>query len=112
MAGNGYGTVRTSTDAEMREYDAAPAFLRRVMQQAVAKWSARHLVDDYQELIHRRNKSSAQATAIIARFISSVDEPEDTYRVYGPDHPDANAHGLPLSPAENAIWSAADRGRT
>ena len=104
MAQNGYGTHHTTSHADFAAFDRLPAPLRQVLRYSVASWSAKHIGEDFDRLVLGRAKSPRQAAAIIARWISSVDEPEDTYRTYGPDHPEANAHGLPLSPAENAVW--------
>lgn len=87
---NGYGTYRTNRADAMAAYDAAPPPLRWIMRNAVAKWSAKHLVQQYWE--HRRaGLSQTKALMAIAAMIQR-EEAHDTRKTYGKTHPEAYPH--------------------
>lgn len=84
--GNGYGPYRTTVDASMMAYDAAPPAVRWLIRNAVAKWAAEPLA----KLYHARREFQTHEAAM--RHLSSVianREAADTLKAYGPAHPEA-----------------------
>ncbi|GHF33172.1 DUF6525 family protein [Seohaeicola zhoushanensis] len=106
MSGNGYGTYRTSRYDDMRAYDALPPEARAMLRTAVGSWAAESIGENLMQLTGRLGLSMLQAVAISAENIRNR-EAEDTYRHYGPSHPEADNHGRRLKPAPSANWGTA-----
>lgn len=107
MSGNGYGALMVSREQDMAAYDRCPAWLRREMQEAVPSWGAKRLLAQAANLERRYDEPYARRQ--IVEMMRNY-EAEDTYRYYGPSHPEACNHGRRLRPAPNAIgWPARRR---
>jgi flagellar basal body rod protein FlgC len=115
MSGNGYGDVRVTRAEDMQAYDRLPAAVRYIIQNAVANYSAKHIAADLRAVQQRFGASPEQFAAKLRRSIVELEEPEHTYQTYGPDHPEADAHGKVLPPHPFATWcrpaNAAGRAR-
>ena len=115
MSGNGYGDVRVTRAEDMQAYDRLPAAVRYIIQNAVAPYSAKQIASDMRKARQRFGVSQRQFAALLRRSIVELDEPEDAYQTYGPDHPEADAHGKVLPPHPFATWcrpaNAAGRAR-
>jgi len=98
--GNGHGSARTTDEEDLAAYDASPAWLRREMRHGPSNWSAVHLLRDVIRLSEIVGEDSARDRV---RRMMREDKAETCYRFYGPDHPEADAHGRTLRPAPNAV---------
>ena len=96
--GNGYGRYRTTIRADMAAYDAAPPELRRIMQQTVAKWASRPLVQDWNGMIDF-GLPRAEVTRTILTMIRKA-ELQSTLKTYGPSHPEAPGNSAPQAALE------------
>lgn len=87
MKGNGYGSYKTTRDADLAAYDASPPLLRWIARNAVADWAAKPMLKHWRELeafgIPGRDIARAMASDIRAS------EARDTLKYYGPTHPEA-----------------------
>jgi flagellar basal body rod protein FlgC len=70
----------------------------------VADYSAKHIAALWRKAKQRSGVSPEQFAAILRRSIVKLEEPEQTYQTYGPDHPEADAHGKVLPPHPFATW--------
>lgn len=100
MSDNGWGNHLISRAQMMAEYDALPPRLRRLSCYTVAKWSA----DTF------TRGEAVLGLRGIAAYIRR-EEQQDTFRTYGPAHPEANAHGARLRPDKHGLWTPTKKNR-
>lgn len=106
---NGWGSARDTKEHDFHVFDRMPPPIREAQRQAVACWSARGL----EKLLHEAfeiTRSRREAIVMVIGIMRRAEE-QDTWRTYGPDHPQANAYGRKLKPARNACWSPKGRRR-
>lgn len=99
---------RVNREANFAAFDMLPPHLRRTLRYATAKWGAQSILNEFDRLVYSCNYSDAAAEIAIIRGIARQ-EPEDTYRTYGPDHPEADSHGRQLRPHKFACWTPRKR---
>ena len=106
MAGNGYGSYVTTRERDMAAHDASPRWLREVANYSVAKWGGAPLHRAAKEFL-----SVYRGPRGIELFKAGIrkTESEDTYKAYGPTHPEADNHGKALRPARFANWKRGKR---
>lgn len=100
MSSNGWGDHRTTRTQLMAEHDALPPHLRRLSCYTVCKWTADSFTHGERDLGLRG----------IAAYIRRHEQ-QDTYRTYGPTHPEANAHGARLRPDKHGLWTPTKKDR-
>lgn len=76
---NGYGSYRTTREADMAAHDACPPLLRHAMQFAVAKWASVPILKAWRNGIPERQ--------IIAKMVQA--DRKHTAKTYGTSHPEA-----------------------
>ena len=100
MAGNGYGNARDTREGDLRAYDNLPPLLRRAMRDAVANWSAGWAA---KQLRDGRRLGDREITRRIIMAMSDSEQ-IDTFKAYGPAHPECRpAHQNLRAPAK-AWW--------
>ena len=77
--GNGYGSYRTTREADMAAHDACPPLLRHALQYAVAKWGSVPILKAW--------RNGVQEGDIIAVMVKS--DRKTTAKTYGRTHPEA-----------------------
>ncbi|MEM9579071.1 MAG: hypothetical protein AAF891_00170 [Pseudomonadota bacterium] len=103
---NGYGSVETNVHEDLNAFDQLPRALRQACRYAVASWSCVHALKELRDLTNMMELPVPVASRLIIDGMA-YSEPEDTYRAYGPDHPEADNHGRRLKPAKFATWRRA-----
>lgn len=108
MAGNGYGDVRTTVEEVMREHDALPRHLRRLDCYTVAKWTADSLPRAWAATPPQLppGERLRRVAALLA-----AQEAEDTFRDYGPAHPECPAELRGKRAPKGAWWNTRRRVR-
>lgn len=92
----------------MAAHDATPKWLRDITNYTVVKWGSAALLKDVRECMPALGP--AKLRQLILQVILDK-EPEDTFRTYGPSHPEADAHGKALKPFPFAVGFPEKRGR-
>ena len=86
---NGYGSYRTTAEADLAAYDASPPLLRWIERNTIAKWASVPLLKEW-----RRAEARGIAPHDIAReFANDIRtvERKHTRKHYGSAHPEAAA---------------------
>lgn len=102
--GNGYGSYRSTRESEFRAYDALPKAVRDLLKYTVADWPSPPVLKELRAAFAVIGSRQACIELLVKSIRQS--EEKDCYRTYGPDHPQANAHGKKLRRAKNACWGA------
>lgn len=100
MAGNGYGDFKATIESDLRAYDTLPPLLRRALRDAVANWSAQWAAKQFRDGCWLGDRE------ITGRIIMAMSDGEqiDTFKAYGPAHPECPpAHQNLRAPAK-AWW--------
>ena len=84
----------------MAAHDASPKWLRDITNYTVVKWGSPPLLKDVKDCIPTMGASRVRQ--LIVEMILRA-EPEDTFKTYGPTHPEADAHGKTLKPFAFAV---------
>lgn len=102
---------RTTLERMMREHDALPQIARMVGCYAVSKYDAISCRAAVQDASFGR--PSLTRTDILQRALALLDknEAEDTFRFYGPKHPECPSYFLAVRPPKGAWWHQPRRGR-
>ena len=108
MAGNGWGEVKTSREKIMREHDALPQAMRLVGISTTAKWTASSIRNAWADVA---SGYPGMRHHHMRRTLDILDAAcgEDTFRHYGPNHPECPAHLRGKRPPKGAWW--AQQGR-
>lgn len=101
--GNGYGSYRTTREADMRHYDGADPDLRALLRERVGNWAVKPVVDEARALFAELGGRRAVLDLMRADFERS--EKMDAFRTWGPTHPQADAGGRRLRPGKTAVWA-------
>lgn len=100
--GNGYGSYRCTCAADLAAFDRLPPQMREVLRHTVGDWGAPPILRELRGLFEVTG-SRRRAMRIVIDGIRRS-EAADTYRYYGPHHPEADAGGKKLRRARNAAW--------
>jgi hypothetical protein len=100
--GNGHGTYSATRKQKYQSFDRLPPWMRQVLARAVASWAPHPILQWW-----KRELRHLPQDAAMSRLLTMIrrEEAEDTWRDYGPDHPEADAHGKRLRPSRHAAWS-------
>lgn len=102
MSSNGWGNVKNTRESQMDLYDGWAPDVRELLQLRVAPWEVSCVLDGCRAAFARYG---SRRTAIAAvEYVMSSKEAEDTYRTYGPTHPQANNNGRSLKPDFHKLW--------
>ena len=87
--GNGYGSYRCTCAADLAAFDRLPPQMREVLRHTVGDWGAPPILRELRGLFEVTG-SRRRAMRIVIDGIRRS-EAADTYRSYGPHHPEAAA---------------------
>lgn len=105
MSGNGWGEVNVNSTAEMRRYDNLEPDVRALLQRMIADWEVNSVARLCRQAFAYSDER-ADAIAVVERYLA-MEEAGETYRTYGPSHPQARQFLGDDGPDEHRLWGQA-----